>query len=161
MMGRGLLTRNTRRVLGTKSLICRISPRAPDGFFISWAPSQRHLVCWAQPLHCVRLFAAPWTVAGQAPGSGGHFLLQGIFPTQGSNPHVSYTSCVCRQALCHGHYLGSPKASGEETRFLTQTRAVFGHDPSVTPGCYFTVMYTYLRVLTSSVCLSPSVPSRG
>ena len=46
----------------------------------------------------VRLFATPWTVAYQAPLSMGfsrqewilenmgcHFLLQGIFPTQGSN----------------------------------------------------------------------------
>ena len=41
-------------------------------------------------------FATPWTVARQAPLSKGfsrqeywsqfHFLLQGIFPTQGSNP---------------------------------------------------------------------------
>ena len=44
----------------------------------------------------VRLFATPWTVAYQAPGPWDfpdkntgelcHFLLQGIFPTQGSNP---------------------------------------------------------------------------
>ena len=44
----------------------------------------------------VWLFATPWTVALQAPlsmefsrpeyWSGFHFLLQGIFPTQGSNP---------------------------------------------------------------------------
>ena len=40
-----------------------------------------------------RLFATPWTVTRQAPcdspgqntGVGCHFLLQGIFPTQGSN----------------------------------------------------------------------------
>ena len=41
---------------------------------------------------------APWTVARQAPlsigfsgkntGGGCHFLLQGIFPTQGSNPRL-------------------------------------------------------------------------
>ena len=49
-------------------------------------------------LSCVRLFASPWTVAHQAPlpwdfpgentGVGCHFLLQGIFSTQGSNPHL-------------------------------------------------------------------------
>ena len=51
-------------------------------------------------LSCVRLFVTPWTVAYQAPpsmdspgkntGVGCHFLLQGIFPTQGLNlglPH--------------------------------------------------------------------------
>ena len=39
--------------------------------------------------------ATPWTVAPQAPPSMGfskqeycHFLLQGIFPTQGSNIHL-------------------------------------------------------------------------
>ena len=46
----------------------------------------------------VRLFAIIWTVAHQAPLSMGFsrqeywsglpFLLQGIFPTQGSNPHL-------------------------------------------------------------------------
>ena len=36
---------------------------------------------------CVWLFATPWTVnfPGQSIGVGCHFLLQGIFPTQGSN----------------------------------------------------------------------------
>ena len=44
-------------------------------------------------LSCIQLFSAPWTVACQAPlsmglprqeyWSGLHFLLQGIFPTQG------------------------------------------------------------------------------
>ena len=43
---------------------------------------------------CVRLFATLWTVARQAPlsmdtGVGCHALLQGIFPTQGSNPPLS------------------------------------------------------------------------
>ena len=43
----------------------------------------------------VQLFVTPWTVASQAPpwdspgknaGVGFRFFLQGIFPTQGSNP---------------------------------------------------------------------------
>ena len=47
---------------------------------------------------CVRLIATLWTIAHQAPhpwdspsknnGVGCHSLLQGIFPTQGSNPHL-------------------------------------------------------------------------
>lgn len=46
----------------------------------------------------VQLFAILWTVAPQAPPSmrfsrqeewSGHALLQGIFPTQGSNSHLS------------------------------------------------------------------------
>ena len=53
-----------------------------------------------------RLFATPWVVActkllrpwdfqGKSTGVGCHFLLQGIFPTQGSNPGLSH----CRQTL--------------------------------------------------------------
>ena len=48
----------------------------------------------------VRLFATPWTIAYQASQSMGfsrqqywsgcHFLLQGIFPTQGSNPGLPH-----------------------------------------------------------------------
>ena len=50
-------------------------------------------VC-AQSLRCVRLFATPWTVAHQVSvrgisqantGVGCRFILQGIFPTQGTN----------------------------------------------------------------------------
>ena len=53
----------------------------------------------------VPLFVTPWTVARQAPLSmefsrqeyrvGCHFLLQGIFPTQGSKPGLLH----CRQKL--------------------------------------------------------------
>ena len=53
-------------------------------------------MCMLSCFSCVPLFATPWTVAPQAPlsmwfsrqeyWSGFHFLLQGIFPTQGSNP---------------------------------------------------------------------------
>ena len=57
----------------------------------------RCLVCVCV-LSCVRLLATPWTVAHQVPLSMGfpgkntrvgcHFLLQEIFPTQGSSPHL-------------------------------------------------------------------------
>ena len=53
----------------------------------------------------VQLFATPWTVAyhalpsrgfpGNSTGVGCHFLLQGIFPTQGSNPGLPH----CRQTV--------------------------------------------------------------
>ena len=53
----------------------------------------------------VQLFATPWTVAYQTLlsmgfsrqeyWSGFHFLLQGIFPIQGSN-YISYVSCIGR-----------------------------------------------------------------
>ena len=60
----------------------------------------------------VRLFMTPWTVAYQAPpsmgfsrqdtGVGCHFLLQGNFPTQGSNPGLRR----CRQTLYHLSHKG-------------------------------------------------------
>ena len=52
----------------------------------------------AQSLSHFQLFVTPWTIAHQAPLSMGfprqeywkgcHSLLQGILPTQGSNPHL-------------------------------------------------------------------------
>ena len=49
---------------------------------------------------CIGLFVTPWTVAHQAPpsmgfpskntGVGCHFLIQGVFLTQGSNPCLLY-----------------------------------------------------------------------
>ena len=56
---------------------------------------------------CVQLCATPWTVACQGPLSmefsrqstevGCHALLQGLFPTQGSNPRLPHS----RQILYH------------------------------------------------------------
>ena len=73
---------------------------------------------WGQPvkvkvklLSRVRLFATPWTVTcirllrpqdflGKSTGVGCHFLLSGLFPTQGSNPGLPH----CRQTLyCLSH----------------------------------------------------------
>ena len=62
----------------------------------------------------VRLFATPWTVAYQAPlsirfsrqeywSTGCHFLLQGIFLTQGSNVGLLH----CRQTLYRLSHQGS------------------------------------------------------
>ena len=65
-----------------------------NGSNIFWILSPSHLIMSDS------FFAAPWTVTHQAPlsvdfpgknsGVDGHFLLQGIFPTQGSNP----VSCI-------------------------------------------------------------------
>ena len=70
----------------------------------------------------VRLLATPWTAAHQAPlsmgfsrqeswsgvplpiGVGSNSLLQGIFPTQGSNPSLPH----CRRILYQLSHKGSP-----------------------------------------------------
>ena len=82
-----------------------------------------HLCFWSLVQHWsvkllsrVWLFAIPWTGAYQAPPSmeffrqgifqkemGCHFLLQGIFPTRGSNSGLMH----CRQTLDRLSYQGS------------------------------------------------------
>ena len=57
----------------------------------------------------IHLFATPWTVAHQAPSSMGfsrqeywigcHAILQGIFPTQGSNPDLLCLLCWQKGSL--------------------------------------------------------------
>ena len=69
-------------------------------------------VCESDSLSHVQLFATPQTAAQQAPLSmefprqeywrGRHFLLQGVFPTQGSNPGLLLCAwilyCLSREA---------------------------------------------------------------
>ena len=73
---------------------------------LSWIESAK----WVLVLSHIWFFVIPRTVAHQAPlsmespgknsGVGCHSLLQGIFPTQGSNPNLLY----CRQILyCLSH----------------------------------------------------------
>ena len=52
----------------------------------------------------------PWDSPGKDTVVGCHFLLQGIFPTQESNPCPLYpcTSCTGRRVLYHEYHLGSP-----------------------------------------------------
>ena len=66
----------------------------------------------------VWLFVTPWTVACQAPPSMGfsrqehcHFLLQGIFLTQGSNLGLLH----CRQTLYRLSYHGIPEVDYRKT----------------------------------------------
>ena len=56
----------------------------------------------------VRLFAIPWIYSpwnsqGQNTEVGSHYLLQGTFPTWGSNPDLSHW----RQILCHLSHQGN------------------------------------------------------
>ena len=70
----------------------------------------------------VRLSATPWTVAYRAPrfmgfsstGVDCHFLLQGIFLTQGSNPGLPH----CRQMLYSLSHQGSTPEGHQNLRML-------------------------------------------
>ena len=55
-----------------------------------------------------------WNSPGQNTGVGSLFLLQGIFPTQGSNPGLLH----CRQVLYQLSYQGSPTLSPDIKHFL-------------------------------------------
>ena len=57
--------------------------------------------CGLQP---VRLLC-PWDSPGKNIGVGSHFLLQGIFSTQESNPGLLH----CRQVIYQVNYEGSPQ----------------------------------------------------
>ena len=75
---------------------CCASKHGLCGLIVSRAePSWR--VCHV--LSCVQLHCDPW--------SGFHALLQGIFPTQGSNPRL-HASCIDRWVLYHLGHLESP-----------------------------------------------------
>ena len=56
----------------------------------------------------------PWDSPGKNAGVGCHFLLQGIFLTQGSNPGLLH----CRQTLYPLSHQGSP---GAEEFLLTRS----------------------------------------
>ena len=94
---------------------------------------------WSQSLSPVRLFATPWTVARQAPlsgdfsskntGVGCHFLLQGIFLTQGSNPGLSH----CGQILHRLSQQGSPNRLESPGKY-EETEGFGGEGEGV--GCY-------------------------
>ena len=58
---------------------------------------------WKSLSH-VQLFGTPWNAPGQNTGVRSLSLLQGIFPTQGSNPGLSH----CRQILYKLSHKGSP-----------------------------------------------------
>ena len=88
----------------------------PNPLFLEWIDRFRFRLCPGTPKHSnqrerkweslrhVQLFRTPWTVAWQAPlylefsrpeyGVGSCYLLQGIFPSQGSNPGLSYCRCI-------------------------------------------------------------------
>ena len=67
------------------------------------------------PIDCMQptRFLCPWDSPGKTTGRGYHFLLQGIFPTQGSNPGL----LLCRQMLYHLG-IGVSKNSVSDILFL-------------------------------------------
>ena len=73
-------------------------------------------MCVLKLLSRVRLFVtprtiySPWNSPGQNTGVGSRSLLQGIFPTQGSNPGFPH----CRQILYQLSHQGSPNNNNDK-----------------------------------------------
>ena len=110
-------------------------------------------------------------------------LLQGIFPTQGSNPGISYVSCISRWVLydmCHlgkpnswGHPLSNPSAfrlvlSAGSAQSLARQRKVPGKEAEtpVLNGASWTKLRTLEWQITFSqnddyYFLSSKTQSRG
>ena len=66
--------------------------------------SRVQLFATPRAVACTRLLR-PWDFLGKSTGVGYHFLLQGIVPTQGSNPGLLH----CRQTLYHLSHQVSPE----------------------------------------------------
>ena len=69
------------------------------------------LVSQSCPTLLLTRFLCPWASPGKNTGVGYHFLLQGIFPTQGSNPGVLH----CRKILYHLSHWGSSRKNDSAT----------------------------------------------
>ena len=68
-------------------------------------------------------FLCPWDASGKNTGVGCHFLLQGIFPTQGSNPGLLHLLHWQADSLPLRH-LGTPKKTTEYSYRKSQYQAV-------------------------------------
>ena len=92
----------------------------------------------------------PWDSPGKNTGVGCHFLLQGIFPTQGSNPSV----LDCRQILYHLGHQGSPQMLMHVCNFLKLFPLVIIEYETEFPAAIEWVLVGYL--CTTAVCICQS-----
>ena len=110
-----------------------------SGFLFSFQKFLLEYESESQSLSHVQLFVTQWTVAHQAPlsmeslgkdtGVGCHFLLEGIFLTQGSNLHL-LCLLYCRQiqnTTCFTCFLAFVYILLLEYKFIFGTFACFVH----------------------------------
>ena len=122
----GLQSMGSQRVGHDGSDLAHKHVRIPVGFFVEIDESEsvsHSVVSDSLPssgLQPTRLLC-PWNSPGNT-GVSSHFLLQGIFQTQGSNLGLLH----CRQILCHMNHQGSPIFSAKPWDYLGQTRMI-GH----------------------------------
>ena len=80
--------------------LTKVIQQGKDSFFTSCF----HHVCVCQLLSLVQVFVTPWNSSGQNTGVGIRSLLQGILPTQGSNPGLPHCRRILYQ-LSHSPYM--------------------------------------------------------
>ena len=78
----------------------------------------------------------PWNFAGKSTGVGCHFFLQGIFPTQGSNPGLPHR----RQTFYHLSHLGSLQTLLHTSKNLL----------SISVSYLFSVLFSLLQSIVQS-----------
>ena len=115
-------------------------------------------VCWscARPhrLKPTRLLQ-PWDSPGKSAAVGYHLLLQGIFPTQGSNPGLLH----CTQILYQQSHMGSPVSAIHQCKSVIITYVyIYTHTylhPHSTPlRCHSTSGWAPFLCSSSSLLLS-------
>ena len=112
---------------------------------------------------CLQLFGTPWTVAHQVPlsmessgkntGVGFHALLQGIFPTQGSNLGLLH----CSQILYYVSHQGSPNIPN--CCCLVTHRVQLFATPN-TAACQVSLSFTISWSLLKLMSIESMMPSR-
>ena len=123
-----------------------------DFFFLITSLVPNCLKLWMSEwnlLSHVQLFVAPWIIQsmefslGQNTGVGSLSFLQGIFPTQGSNPGLLH----CRHILYQLSHKGSPSNSGELIYSdIDPVRRIIFHN-----CCFLYFLLCFIGVLFSSL----------
>ena len=99
-------TGSLRKLGNSRKTSTSVSLTMPKSFTVWITINCGKLLKWEwkwKSLSHVSLFATPWNSPGQNTGVGSHSLLQGIFPTQESNPGLPH----CRWILYQLSYQGS------------------------------------------------------
>ena len=65
--------------------------------FVKWSEGAQSCPTLCDSMDCCLLGDSPWSFSGKSTGVGRHFLVQGIFPTQGLKLGLPH----CRQMLYH------------------------------------------------------------
>ena len=123
-MNRGVLPCSVD-ILITNILPASIPPQAGKCFPCRWGEgeSEKLLSC-IQSLQPQAL-SSPWNSPGQNTGVGSLSLLQGIFPTQRSNPGLPY----CRQIPYQLSHKGSPQRGDSAAKIKPDSKTGQGsHD---------------------------------